>query len=156
MLNFNQTLSVNSDLNEPSWKILVYDEYGQNIIAPLLSVSELRENGVTAHLLLKSERDTIPDVPAIYFISPTAENISRLCDDLRNELYESYYLNFISPIPRDQLEEIAQVAVSTNSSQLIKKVFDQYLNFISLDDELFCLKHPNKDLMSYYCNFIFS
>ena len=29
--------------------------------------------------LLRSERDPIPDVPAIYFIAPTAENIARLC-----------------------------------------------------------------------------
>jgi hypothetical protein len=45
--------------------------------------------------LLRSERDSLPDVPAIYFISPTPENVARLCQDLKNELYEQYYLNFI-------------------------------------------------------------
>lgn len=50
MLNFNQPLLANSNLSEPSWKVLVYDEYGQDIISPLLTVKELRDSGVTAHL----------------------------------------------------------------------------------------------------------
>lgn len=50
MLNFNQPLQSASSLNEPSWKVLVYDEFGQEIISPLLTVKELRDLGVTAHL----------------------------------------------------------------------------------------------------------
>lgn len=149
MINFDQA-NLSSNLNEPSWKILIYDEFGQDIITPLLSVRELRDLGVTAHLLLRSDRDPIPDVPAIYFISPTAENVARLCQDLKNELYESYYLNFISPVPRSLLEDIAQAAISANCVNSIHKVFDQYLNFISLDEEIFCLRHQNKDLISFY------
>ncbi len=91
-------------------------------------------------------------MPAIYFISPTAENVARLCQDFKNELYESYYLNFISPVPRSLLEEIAQAAIAANCVSSIQKVFDQYLNFISLDDEIFCLRHQNKELISFYCN----
>jgi len=50
MLNFNQPLPTNVKLNEPAWKVLVYDECGQDIISPLLTVKELRDMGVTAHL----------------------------------------------------------------------------------------------------------
>ena len=50
MLNFNQPLPTNLNVTEPSWKILIYDEFGQDIIAPLLTVKELRELGVTSHL----------------------------------------------------------------------------------------------------------
>ena len=42
------------------WKILVYDRHTRGIISPLLSVSALRERGVTLHLLLGSEREPIP------------------------------------------------------------------------------------------------
>lgn len=92
-------------------------------------------------------------MPAIYFISPTAENVARLCQDLKNELYDGYYLNFISPIPRSLLEDIAQAAIAANSVQQIYRVYDQYSNFISLEDELFCLKNQNKEFTSYYCKF---
>lgn len=50
MLNFDQPILTSVNLSEPSWKVLVYDEYGQDIITPLLSVKELRDLGVTAHL----------------------------------------------------------------------------------------------------------
>ncbi|KAI2570846.1 sec1 family domain containing 1 [Homo sapiens] len=35
--------------------------------------------GITLHLLLHSDRDPIPDVPAVYFVMPTEENIDRMC-----------------------------------------------------------------------------
>jgi hypothetical protein len=53
------------------------------------------------------------------------------------------------------LEDIAQAAIAANCVQQINKVFDQYMNFISLDDELFCLRHQNKEKISYYCNLTF-
>ena len=37
-------------------QVLVYDKTGQDIIGPLLSVKELRDLGVTLHLLLHSTR----------------------------------------------------------------------------------------------------
>jgi hypothetical protein len=52
MINFNQQLPENSSLNEPTWKVLVYDRFGQDIISPLVSVKELRDFGVTINLLV--------------------------------------------------------------------------------------------------------
>ena len=40
----------------PNWKVLVYDGIGQSILAPIFSVKELREAGVTLHITLHSER----------------------------------------------------------------------------------------------------
>uniref|UniRef100_A0A3B4WS43 Sec1 family domain containing 1 n=1 Tax=Seriola lalandi dorsalis TaxID=1841481 RepID=A0A3B4WS43_SERLL len=114
MLNFNAPPLKNTAA-EPVWKVLIYDRFGQDIISPLLSVKELRDMGITLHLLLHSDRDPIPDVPAIYFIMPTEENIDRICQDLRNQLYEVYYLNFISAISRSKLEDIASAALAANA-----------------------------------------
>lgn len=49
LINLNQPV-VNVMLNEPIWKIVVLDKYGQDIISPLISVKQLRELGVTLHL----------------------------------------------------------------------------------------------------------
>ncbi|KAK2892292.1 hypothetical protein Q8A73_017957 [Channa argus] len=149
MLNFNAPPLKNTAA-EPVWKVLIYDRFGQDIISPLLSVKELRDMGITLHLLLHSDRDSIPDVPAIYFIMPTEENIDRICQDLRNQLYESYYLNFISAISRSKLEDIASAALAANAVSQVTKVFDQYLNFITLEDDMFILCHQNKELISYH------
>lgn len=49
MLNLNQPLTKNM-ANEPTWKVLIYDRVGQDIISPLVSVKALREMGVTLHV----------------------------------------------------------------------------------------------------------
>ena len=149
MINFNAPLT-KANAAEPQWKILVYDRFGQDIISPLLTVKELRDLGVTLHLNLHTDRDPIPDVPAIYFVMPTDDNIQRICRDFQNGLYESYYLNFISAISRQKLEDIASAAVQSGSVQQVSKVVDQYLNFISLEDDLFSLRHQDREPISYY------
>ena len=139
-----------SKSSEPVWKILVFDRTGQDIISPLLSVKELRELGVTLHVLINSDRDAIPDVPVIYFVLPTEDNIRRICQDFKNQLYDQFYLNFITPIPRESLDRLAETAFQANVTANICKIFDQYSNFVSLEDELFVLKEHDQDTISYY------
>ncbi|KRX91229.1 Sec1 family domain-containing protein 1, partial [Trichinella pseudospiralis] len=144
ILNFNRPLT-ESVAHEPYWKA------GMDILSPLISVKELRECGVTLHLLLSSQRQSLPEVPCIYFIMPIRESVDLLCKDLAGGMYESYYLNFISPLSRPLLEDVATVAVETNSVSQIQKVFDQYLSFISLEDDLFVLKkYTDENPFSFY------
>ena len=42
--------------SEPKWKVLVYDAVGQAILAPIFSVKQLRDSGVTLHILIDSQR----------------------------------------------------------------------------------------------------
>ncbi|KAG8227275.1 hypothetical protein J437_LFUL012189 [Ladona fulva] len=149
MLNLNQSES-KVVAAEPVWKVLIYDRSGQDIISPLISVKELRDLGVTLHVQLHADRDSIPDVPAVYFCLPTEENLGRIGQDLQNNLYDAYHLNFISPISRQRLEDLAAAALQANCVSQIHKVYDQYLNFISLEDDMFTLKHQNSDSISYY------
>uniref|UniRef100_A0A0R3QYU5 Sec1 family domain-containing protein 1 n=1 Tax=Brugia timori TaxID=42155 RepID=A0A0R3QYU5_9BILA len=160
LLNLNQPLPVSMAV-EPVWKILILDRYGQDIISPLLTIKQLRDMGITLHLyllilsiivdiacselnlLLGSHREILPDVPAIYFISPTDENIKIICDDLNKGMYDSYYLNMISPLSRPRLEQLASAAVCGGTVQHVQKLMDQFLNFISLEDDLFVLRRYN-------------
>lgn len=99
---------------------------------------------------LHSDRDTIPEAPAIYFCAPTEENLGRIAQDFQNGLYDVYHLNFISPISRQKLEDLSAAALSAGCVANIHKVYDQYVNFITLEDDMFVLKHQNSDLLSYY------
>ena len=56
------------------------------------------------------------------------------------QLYGGYYYNFISPVPRARLEDLASAALQAGSEALVQKLFDQYTNFICLESEMFCLK----------------
>ena len=135
---------------QQDWKFLVYDDIGQNIIAPLFTIEDLENLNVTSHLHIHSTRDSVPDVSAVYFVLPTEPNIQRICGDLANHLYDSYYLNFISPLTRSKLEAIADAALLSDSAVCVKKIYDQYLNFIALEDDLFILREKEKHLVSYH------
>ncbi|KAI1284913.1 Sec1 family domain-containing protein 1 [Halotydeus destructor] len=151
MINLNsQSAKGSSSTSEPAWKLLVYDKTGQDIVSPLLSVKELRDLGVTLHMYIHSERDSIPDVPVIYFVLPTEENIARICQDFKNQLYDNFYLNFITPISRQKLEDLATTALQANVATSISRIYDQYSYFISLEDDMFSLREHDQDSVSYY------
>lgn len=62
-----------------------------------------------------------------------------MCSDLARGLYSPAYINFISSIPRPLLEDLAAQIASTNTAEHIAQVFDQYLNFIVAEPDLFSL-----------------
>ena len=95
-------------------------------------------------------REQISDAVAVYFVMPTVDNVARICQDCRAQLYERYYLNFITAIPRPLLEEVAKATLEANSVAQIGKVYDQFLNFISLEDGFFILRNQTMDDISYY------
>ncbi|PIO64776.1 hypothetical protein TELCIR_13583 [Teladorsagia circumcincta] len=101
--------------------------------------------------LIGSKREALTDVPAVYFVSPTDENVDLLCEDLRQGMYDSFYINFISPLSRVRLENLASAAVHGGSDGQVQKIVDQYLNFISLEDDLFVLRRYSENSpMSYF------
>ncbi|KAG6333057.1 hypothetical protein ID866_6034 [Astraeus odoratus] len=124
------------------WKILVLDQQTKDVFATVLRVQDLRDVGVTLHVQLHSTRPPLPDVPAVYFVTPTLANIRRIAEDLDKCLYESFYLNFVEPLPRALLEELAASVAGAGTGDLVEQVIDQYLSFISPSSSLFSLLSP--------------
>ena len=125
------------------WKILIYDVDCRSIISPLLSVSQLRRRGVTLHLLLNSEREPIPDVPAVYFCRPTKENLAIIAQDCAKGLYGKAHLNFVTKLDRALMEDFAKLVVQSGSLDMVAGVHDQYLDFVCLEQQLFSLSKKN-------------
>ncbi|MCL7040740.1 hypothetical protein MKW94_005013 [Papaver nudicaule] len=143
MLNLNQSPNSNGTGNEEVYKVLIFDKFCRDILSPLIHIKDLRKHGVTLYFIIDKERQTIPDVPAVYFVQPTQSNIQRIVLDASRSLYESFHLNFSSSLPRPLLEDLASGTLKTDSIQRISKVFDQYLEFVTLEDNLFSLAQPS-------------
>ncbi|OBZ68599.1 Protein sly1 [Grifola frondosa] len=78
-------------------------------------------------------------------------NIRRIAQDLEKCLYESFHLNFVEPLPRALLEELAASVARDGTGELIEQVLDQYLSFIAPSPSLFSLlplllPHPRPPL----------
>lgn len=134
------------------WKVLIYDSSAREIIAPLLRVADLRARGVTLHMMLHAARHPIPDVPAVYLIAPTKENVQRICADSAKGMYASLWVNFTSRVSRELLEALADgVAAAPAARQTnalvaapgaIVRVYDMYADFLTLEHNLFSLNLP--------------
>mmetsp|Transcript_88708 Transcript_88708/g.185452 ORF Transcript_88708/g.185452 Transcript_88708/m.185452 type:complete len:624 (-) Transcript_88708:58-1929(-) len=126
-----------------TFKVLVYDKFCQDVISPLLKVGGLRNQGVSINVGLTAERGPLPDVPAVYFVEPTEENVKRIAKDLSSGLYESMYINFASSVPKALLQDLAKGALESNGAQKVMGIFDRYVSFVSLSPTLFSLNLPN-------------
>lgn len=129
----------NIDDTANPWKVLIYDKHTRGIISPLLSVSQLRALGVTLHLLLHSDRESIPDVPAVYFVRPTQENLAIIARDCSKHLYQRSHLHLSTRMERPVMEEFARLVVNTGGLDSIASVHDQFVEFACLENRLFTL-----------------
>lgn len=55
-------------------------------------------------------------------MSPTLANIRRIAEDLEKSLYESFHLNFVDPLPRSLLEELAAAVARDGTGELVEQV----------------------------------
>ena len=124
---------------DPIWKVLVFDDLGRDVISSVLHVSDLRSLGVTMHMHIESNRHPIPDVPVVYLVDPTKRNLNHITNDLKNGLYSPAYINFLSSLPRVLLEELATETATSETAEHIAQLFDQFLNFIVAEPDLFSL-----------------
>ncbi len=88
---------------------------------------------------ITSSRHPIPDVPVLYLVEPTASNLTSITSDLSRGLYSPAYINFLSSIPRPLLEDFARQTAEAGTSESIAQFYDQYLNFIVGEPDLFSL-----------------
>lgn len=86
-----------------------------------------------------ASRNPIPDVPVIYLTEPTSQNLQAITNDLQKGLYSPAHINFLSSIPRVLLEEFATQTANAGTSEHIAQLYDQYLNFIVAEPDLFSL-----------------
>lgn len=122
------------------WRIIVFDDVGRDIIAPLMKVVDLRELGVTLYMHIDMERDPVQGAPVIYFCAPTLSNLEKIARDCGNCLYEWFYLNFTAELPRNLLEQFGEMLSRTSLQTLSHiRVFDRTLHYVALSDDLFSL-----------------
>lgn len=88
---------------------------------------------------INTTRHPIPDVPVIYLVEPNARNAELITADLSKGLYSPAYINFLFSIPRPLLEDFASQTAAANTAEHIAQLYDQYLNFIVAEPDLFSL-----------------
>ena len=78
------------------FKILLFDDKVFNILSPLLKIYYLREFNISLTLNIKDNREKVSDIMAIYIISLTKDNLEYIYEDIKNQTFDNFYINFIS------------------------------------------------------------
>ncbi len=127
IFNLNEEISPNYHGISLKWKILIFDDRGLYILSTLMKASRLLEVGISSYVHIKSKRECIPDIEAVYFIEPTEENFQKIVEDCELQLYDKMNINFISPISNDALEQLAVQVAQKCDGSCINSVFDQFV-----------------------------
>lgn len=158
--NFHSTLSTTTN----QWKVLIYDTLCRSIIAPQLTLHQLKSESITLHLSITQPREIIKNVPIIYFLRPTEQNLTLIINDLNRQLYDTIYINFTT-IPPGFLERMASrfanecihnspVFQKNNPNgptleNIIREVNNLMIDFVCTEDNCISLSHN----FSYLCLF---
>lgn len=121
------------------WTILVLDDAGREVLAPLFTMAELGELGVVQCVLASDQRDPIEEARAVYVLEETRESIDILLGDLALRKYRDMRLVFTGSISRPLLEALAVGAGRTQESARIKTVHDGLIRLSVLGDRFFSL-----------------
>lgn len=138
---FESILSSQSETNSREWKVLVCDSAAFDSLSCLFQPTQLRRHGVTLHALIDNPRGPVPDVPAVYIVAPSPENIAWLLKDLASKqpLYHTATVCFSSFVTRPLLMALA---AQMSAPAPITRVRDLYADFVSFDQNLFSLNMP--------------
>ena len=121
------------------FKILLFDDKVFSILSPLLKIYYLREHNISLTLNIKDHREKMSDIMAIYIISLTKENLEYIYQDINNQNFDNFCINFISYDTSDNnnkniLDEFYNKIASMENNSSIYKI-----SIIPID---ICLYHP--------------
>ena len=121
------------------FKILLFDDKVFNILSPLLKIYYLREHNISLTLNIKDNREKMSDIMAIYIVTLTKENLDYIFNDIKNQIFDNFYINFISFDTSDNSNKKILDEFYTKTSNLENNSSIYKISIIPID---ICLYHP--------------
>ena len=100
-------MGVSGDMIEKdlvTFKVLIYDNQVQSLIAPIFKVGNLRDCNVVFHSNINAKRDVLPGLPAVYLVEPTNTNMKMIATDCQKNLYDFVFVNFTRKLTDSDME----------------------------------------------------
>ena len=121
------------------FKILLFDDKVFNILSSLLKIYYLREHNISLTLNIKDHREKMSDIMAIYIVALTKENLDYIYDDIKNQIFDNFCINFISYDTSDNTNKKILNEFYTKISSLENNSSIYKISIIPID---ICLYHP--------------
>lgn len=104
------------------WRVLITDDFTTRVLSSALKMSDILDCNVSVVEDLQKVREPLTQA-AIYFITPTAKSVARLCADFEQKpLYPSAHIFFSSKLPGDALQKIKDTPALIKVVKTLKEV----------------------------------
>lgn len=112
--NINVLLSFDDEMKY-CFKVLVLDEPTFNFISPFIKISSLKKNNICLTTKLNCKKDKMDNIMAIYLVTPSLDNFKLILDDMKQNIYQNYSINFIEKPDDNLFEEFLSNIIKLNN-----------------------------------------
>ncbi|KYQ92769.1 Sec1-like family protein [Tieghemostelium lacteum] len=118
------------------WKALIVDADSLRIISSCCAMYDITEEKVTVVEKITNPRQRLPNVEAIYFLTPTSKSIDLLINDFKKKgspHYQAIHLFLTSKLPDVEFKKLA----ASNAVHRIKTMKELNIEYFSQEAQVF-------------------
>lgn len=119
-------------------KILILDEETLGIFSVALAFSEIMDRELFLVERIKSAREPLKHLSSVFFIQPSAENITLISEELKNPRYASYYIFFSHALSKQALKQLAEA----DTREVVSEVQEYFADFLALSPHCITIDRP--------------
>ena len=155
IFSLNQTDYVNENNSEEinqCFKVLILDQLSCKFLSPIIKQNSLTKHKICLTVNLSDQKQKIKNVMGLYIIYPSKDNLNIISNDIKNQIYQNYSINFIEKpnenlfqdfltniIQSDSINKIYNIGIFPISIYIYHShIFDSYFN-----KSYFFLNKPN-------------
>ncbi|CAL8257002.1 unnamed protein product [Merluccius merluccius] len=120
------------------WKVLILDPFTTKLLSSCCKMSDLMAEGITIVEDLYKSREPVPEMKAIYFMSPTSKCVDALIADFKPKpKYKGAYVYFTDYCPNDLFNNM-----KLNCATYIRVVKEISISFLPYEAQVFTCDNP--------------
>lgn len=136
----------NQKSDKVEWRVLVVDKFSIKILNSTIKMHQLSAEGITLVETLERRREPMPNMEAIYFITPTEESITLLMNDFKKgSLYKAAHVYTTEEIP----ETLFSLLSKSEAAKKMKSLLEVNLSFTAYESKVFTMDIESASSVTY-------
>ncbi|KFV92025.1 Syntaxin-binding protein 3, partial [Eurypyga helias] len=133
--------SIFDDCKKEEWKVILLDDYTTKLLSMCCKMTDLLAEGITVVENIYTNREPVPHMKAIYFITPTKKSVDGLIDDFitkSSSRYQAAYVYFTDSCPDNLFNKI-----KSSCAKSIRRCKEINISFFPYESRVFTLNVPD-------------